>query len=109
MTRSKTISRTDWERVKKEIAADVPIPCDQNDGPYDPNDVAAVEAHWNSTDILDAKGKVIRRGRGAQKAPIKERITIRLSPEVVDRFRSGGKGWQGRMDDALREWLEHRR
>ncbi|MGH8499636.1 MAG: BrnA antitoxin family protein [Methylococcales bacterium] len=31
--------------------------------------------------------------RGPQKAPNKERITIRLSREVVDRFRATGNGW----------------
>jgi uncharacterized protein (DUF4415 family) len=44
--------------------------------------------------------------RGLQKAPTKERITIRLSREVVDRFREGGGGWQTRVDEALREWLK---
>jgi uncharacterized protein (DUF4415 family) len=43
--------------------------------------------------------------RGPQKAPTKERITIRLSPEVVGAFRASGDGWQVRMDDALKEWL----
>ena len=44
--------------------------------------------------------------RGPQKAPVKERITIRLSREVVSQFRDSGSGWQTRMDQALREWLE---
>ncbi|MDV6346793.1 BrnA antitoxin family protein [Nitrosomonas sp. Is35] len=40
---------------------------------------------------------------------IKERITIRLSREVVDTFRATGSGWQTRMDEALMEWIrEHR-
>jgi len=43
--------------------------------------------------------------RGLQKAPTKERITIRLSPEVVARFRATGEGWQSRMDAALQDWL----
>jgi hypothetical protein len=37
---------SDWERVKKQIAEDAPIPYDPNDpddGPYDPNDDEAVE------------------------------------------------------------------
>lgn len=45
------------------------------------------------------------RRRGPQKAPIKTRITIRLSQEVVTRFRASGTGWQGRMDNALKDWL----
>lgn len=44
--------------------------------------------------------------RGPQKTPTKERITIRLSREVVERFRESGEGWQGRVDAALREWLK---
>ena len=44
--------------------------------------------------------------RGPQKSPIKERITIRLSPEVVLRFRETGDGWQTRVDAALKEWLK---
>jgi len=35
----------------------------------------------------------------------KERITIRLSPEVVSAFRATGSGWQTRIDAALKEWL----
>jgi uncharacterized protein (DUF4415 family) len=44
--------------------------------------------------------------RGPQKAPTKERITIRLSQEVLKRFRESGDGWQTRVDAALREWLK---
>jgi uncharacterized protein (DUF4415 family) len=36
----------------------------------------------------------------------KERITIRVSPEVVGFFRTRGKGWQTRMNDALRDWIK---
>lgn len=44
--------------------------------------------------------------RGPQKAPTKERITIRLSRDVVDRFRATGDGWQTRVDAALQDWLK---
>jgi uncharacterized protein (DUF4415 family) len=45
--------------------------------------------------------------RGRPKARVtKERITIRLSPEVVRTFRESGQGWQTRMDAALKEWLK---
>lgn len=46
------------------------------------------------------------RRRGPQNAPTKERTTIRLSRDVLQRFRAGGPGWQARLDAALREWLE---
>jgi uncharacterized protein (DUF4415 family) len=35
--------------------------------------------------------------RGLQKAPTKERVTIRLSADVVARFRATGDGWQTRL------------
>lgn len=44
--------------------------------------------------------------RGPQRSPIKERITIRLSPEVVQSFRATGEGWHTRVDAALRDWLK---
>jgi uncharacterized protein (DUF4415 family) len=47
--------------------------------------------------------------RGAQKAPTKDRITIRLSRDVVERFRATGDGWQTRVDAALQDWLKKNR
>lgn len=46
------------------------------------------------------------KARGPQRAPTKERITIRLSPDVVRRFRATGDGWQTRVDAALEDWLK---
>ncbi len=44
--------------------------------------------------------------RGPQKAPVKERVTIRLSQNVVESFRATGDGWQTRVDAALQDWLK---
>jgi uncharacterized protein (DUF4415 family) len=41
--------------------------------------------------------------RGAQKAPTKIPVSIRLSPEVVKHFKAKGPGWQSRIDTALRK------
>ena len=47
----------------------------------------------------------LRRGRPL--APVtKERITIRLSRDVVEQFRASGDGWQTRVDAALKDWLK---
>jgi uncharacterized protein (DUF4415 family) len=48
----------------------------------------------------------LKKLRGAQKSPTKQRITIRLSPDVVSKFRATGKGWQSRIDEALQDWLK---
>jgi len=47
----------------------------------------------------------LRRGRPEAEVT-KERITIRLSPDVVSAFRATGSGWQTRMDAALKDWLK---
>lgn len=44
-----------------------------------------------------------RRTRGRQKAPTKERVTVRLDADIVAHFRQGGRGWQTRLNEALRQ------
>jgi uncharacterized protein (DUF4415 family) len=39
-------------------------------------------------------------------APTKERITIRLSPDVLQSIRATGAGWKNRVDAALKDWLK---
>jgi uncharacterized protein (DUF4415 family) len=46
------------------------------------------------------------RRRGAQKAPRKVPVSIRLSPEVVKAFRASGVGWQSRVDEILRAHIK---
>lgn len=36
-------------------------------------------------------------------------VSVRYSPEVVAYFKSTGAGWQSRMDEALREYVEQHR
>lgn len=49
-----------------------------------------------------------KRGRPVSEAP-KQAVNIRLSPDVLTTFKATGRGWQTRIDNALREWLkEHR-
>ena len=43
------------------------------------------------------------RTRGKQKAPTKEKVTIRLDTDIVARLRESGKGWQTRLNDTLRK------
>ena len=46
----------------------------------------------------------VRRGRPPLAKP-KVSTTIRLSRDVVDHFKATGRGWQTRIDDALRDWI----
>lgn len=67
---------------------------------------------WSAADSsravkFDALPETLQRKlRGRPKAvQTKERITIRLSPDVLEAFRGTGAGWQTRMDSVLREWV----
>ncbi|MCK7577781.1 MAG: BrnA antitoxin family protein [Chromatiales bacterium] len=44
-------------------------------------------------------------GRPKSERP-KERITIRFDQDVMAAFRATGPGWQTRMNDVLREYVE---
>ena len=44
----------------------------------------------------------IKRGRGRPKVDSpKQAVTLRLSPETIERFRKTGKDWRARMSEAL--------
>lgn len=48
--------------------------------------------------------------RGRPKAEVtKQRISVRLSAEVTEYFRATGKGWQTRMDEVLKAYVEQQR
>ena len=44
------------------------------------------------------------RGRPKLAAP-KVLLSLHFSQDVIDYFRSTGKGWQTRINDALKEWI----
>jgi uncharacterized protein (DUF4415 family) len=103
----KTQSKTDWKRVLAYREGD-PIPYEAKDGPYDPNDAEATRAFFAQADLI-RHGKVVRRGkRGPQKTPTKKLVSLRLSPEVIDHFRSAGPGWQTRIDETLAKAIRKR-
>ena len=75
---------------------------------------------WNKQDISNARpasevlpelfgmqaAKAMLKPRGRPPVDVvKDRITIRLSPDVTAAFRASGEGWQTRMDAALKDWL----
>jgi uncharacterized protein (DUF4415 family) len=49
---------------------------------------------------------LMRKKRGRPFAETtKTKVSIRLSPEVLEALRATGKGWQTRVDDVLRKEL----
>ena len=47
---------------------------------------------------------------GRPKAMVtKQPVSIRLTPSVVEYFKSTGKGWQTRIDEVLKDYVEEHR
>lgn len=56
-----------------------------------------------------ADGLLKNKGGRPPVAEPKQAVNIRLSPSILDAFKSTGKGWQTRINNALLEWLkEHK-
>jgi uncharacterized protein (DUF4415 family) len=96
--------------------------------PFDPDHAAKhgyTEADWNADDNpewteedfrnakravdIPALAHLARRGR--PKLPPqtrKARLSMVVDPEVLNYFRATGKGWQTRLNLALKEWIATR-
>lgn len=70
----------------------------------DPDDAPELTDEWFDAADLHRDGVLVRRGRPPLAHP-KERITIRLDRDIADALRASGKGWQTRVNAALRDWL----
>lgn len=46
-----------------------------------------------------------KRGRPRLEAP-KQHVNLRIDAEVLNAFRATGRGWQTRLNEALKEWLK---
>jgi len=44
--------------------------------------------------------------RGPQQAPTKVLTTIRFDADVLAELKASGKGWQTRVNEAVRDWLK---
>ena len=91
MTGLKTTSKTDWERVRREAVAGIE-PADDPDSPC----VAK---------LMREELTRIRRGR-VLGSGTKTSTTLRFDTDILAAFKATGKGWQTRMNNALRDWLK---
>ena len=92
------------------------MPKGQPEAPDTDKDLEDIEIpEWTAEDFADAKpfsevfpelAASYRRTRGPQKAPTKKLVSLRLDPDIVEHFRSQGRGWQSRINDTLRKVME---
>lgn len=73
----------------------------------------AVESPALSDEILsrmkptrESHPDIPKRIRGPHKEPLKVPVSIRLSPDVVEYFKSQGKGWQTKINNILHDYMK---
>lgn len=67
----------------------------------DPDDAPELTDEWFEKADFMIGDKVIRRGRPP--GSTKRLVSLRLDQAVIDHFRAGGRGWQSRLNEALRK------
>ena len=70
----------------------------------DPDDAPELTAIWFEKADLMQGTKLVRRGRPAGQTKASQ--TVRFDLDVLAAFKATGKGWQTRMNEALREWMK---
>lgn len=55
------------------------------------------------SEVFPSLSASIRKGRGPNKSPTKELVSIRLSRNVIEHFKKDGDGWQTRIDETLQK------
>ena len=105
--KSKTASKRSFG-TKQITAAIAKAPVRVKDDPDSPR---SKRGDWDnaivSHSLTELRAKLAARSTcGPNKLPAKEQVAVRYSPEVLAAFRATGRGWQTRMDNALRDWLK---
>ncbi len=70
---------------------------------------AGIAADPDARELSDDELKKLRPMGRPKAAVTKQPVSIRLSPEVVEYFKSTGKGWQTRVDEVLKDYVDSHR
>ena len=65
----------------------------------DPDARPFTDAEWAQVRPLVRRGRPLGSGSKAQ-------VTLRLDREVLEAFKATGEGWQTRINDALKNWVQ---
>ncbi len=65
----------------------------------DPDAHPFTDAEWEQVKPLVRRGCPLGSGTKAQ-------VTLRLDVEVLAKFKASGDGWQTRINDALKSWVQ---
>jgi uncharacterized protein (DUF4415 family) len=65
----------------------------------DPDAMPFTDAEWEQVKPLVRRGRPLGSGSKTQ-------VTLRLDVEVIQKFKASGDGWQTRINDALKSWVQ---
>ena len=65
----------------------------------DPDAVPFTNEEWAQVKPLARRGRPLGSGSKTQ-------VTLRLDVEVIQKFKASGDGWQTRINDALKSWVQ---
>ena len=83
--RRKGEGQTDWERLRREQEVGLEPEVDPDEGEFD----------WSQARVV--------------MPPSKQAISVRIDRDVLDFFKSQGRGYQTRINAVLRSYVEARR
>jgi uncharacterized protein (DUF4415 family) len=85
--------------------ANLPASWDDDDLPeWTDDQFARAQFSIGGKVIRPAQGTLTKPGRPPAENP-KRQVTLRLDPDVIEKFRATGKGWQSRINAELRKAL----
>lgn len=106
MGKLKPLTDEEEARIQVQIAADPDNPESTEDELAQAIPMAEALPELHAALIAE----IAKRKAGRPKAAVtKQTIAIRLDPDVLAAFKATGPGWQTRMNEALREWIERHR
>ena len=88
-------------QVKSKSGRTFKLPSEEEDVAINAGIAVDSDAH----ELSDEEFKKLRPVGRPKAEKTKEPVSIRLSNEVTDYFRSFGKGWQTRIDDVLKDYV----
>src|SRR5690348_14862880 len=98
MTVKKQKSRADWAKVDGHLVTSD----EYQEAPELTDEILEISEFAIGGKVFRPASGKLTRGRPKATAP-KKSVHLRLSPDVLDHFRSTGPGWQTRIDEALRK------
>jgi len=79
---------------------------DPDNPPLTDEDFAKMRPVWDFPELVEVLQRAGKLGRPPlPEAEKKQRVTLYLDPDVLDRLKADGKGWQTRANAALRKAL----